>query len=90
MYLSPKSGMDDVESFEVFFVFVFEDVVHFPHPFHRRVVVSFRQRVEIEDDVVAFDQGFQQRYQIQQGLSYFKKKSVLSHLINIFVYFKDY
>lgn len=57
--LCPKSGMDNVEAFQILFVLVLEDVVDFAHPRHRWMVMSFRQRVEVQNNVIRLDKRLQ-------------------------------
>ena len=66
--------MDDIERFEVLLVLVLEDVIDLAHPLHWRMVVTFRQSVKVENDVIPFNQRIQQRYQVQQGLSISNQK----------------
>lgn len=47
--------MDNIKSFQIFLVLVFQDVVNFSHPRHRRMIMSFGKRMEVEDNVITFD-----------------------------------
>ncbi len=54
-YLCPESGVDNIKSFQIFLVLVFQDVVDFPHPRHRRVIMPLGKCMEVEDYVITFD-----------------------------------
>lgn len=53
--LRPERGVDYVKGFQVLLVLVFENVVDFAHPRHGRVIVTLRQRVEVQYNVISFD-----------------------------------
>lgn len=60
--------MYDVESLEVLFVFVGENVINLPQPGERWVIAAVGECVEISDDVITPDDRVQKVYQIEQCL----------------------
>lgn len=83
--------MDDIKRFQVLLVLILENIINFAHPLHRRMVIAFRQSVEIEDYVVPFNERVQQRYQIQQRLMVSKvNKTILNPVRQLFFYPHSY